>query len=94
MRYQVDVDKPTADYLRHLSPLPKQKIKASMDTIADTPHLGKLLQRELSGLYSYRVGRYRIVYAIDEHRKEVNIVAIGPRETIYETLASAKKKNQ
>jgi len=46
------------------------------------PHSGKALKEELSGLRSFRVGRFRIIYRIAAG-KEIGIVAIGPRESIY-----------
>lgn len=90
--FRVDVDKPTADFLRHLHPLQKQKMRASLNVIAQDPGAGKVLQKELAGLFSYRVGRYRIVYAVNWTREEVNIVAMGPRDSIYETLEKTRKR--
>jgi len=46
------------------------------------PHSGKALKEELSGLRSFRVGRFRIIYRIAAG-KEIEIVTIGPRESIY-----------
>ncbi len=43
---------------------------------------GKALKEELAGLHSFRVGNYRIIYRIS--RKRVEIVALGPRQKIYE----------
>lgn len=83
MRYHVDLDQPTATFLRHMHPFQKQKIKACLDDIAENPTAGKMLQKELAGLYSYRVGRYRIIYIVNDAKKEVNVIAIGPRESIY-----------
>jgi len=51
--------------------------------ILDDPEVGKALKDELTGLRSFRVGRFRIVYRIAAPR-EIQIVAIGPRERIYE----------
>jgi mRNA-degrading endonuclease RelE of RelBE toxin-antitoxin system len=90
--FHIDVDKPTADFLRHLHPLQKQKMRASLDVIAQDPSVGKVLRKELAGLFSYRVGRYRIIYAVNLVRKEVNIIAIGPRDSIYEALETQRKR--
>jgi len=51
--------------------------------IAADPGAGKALGRELTGLSSYRVGRLRIVYRVALNRI-VELVAVGPRRTIYE----------
>ncbi|HSB33071.1 MAG TPA: type II toxin-antitoxin system RelE/ParE family toxin, partial [Nitrospirota bacterium] len=47
------------------------------------PQTGKALKDELAGLRSFRVGRYRVIYRISGG-KELDIVAVGPRERIYE----------
>lgn len=90
MGYRVDVDRPTAALLRHLHPVQRQKIRASLDVIAKTPEIGKPLQRALAGLFSYRVGRFRIVYAVNHARQKIYVVAIGPRESIYDSMGRLK----
>ena len=54
--------------------------------------LGKALREELAGLRSHRIGKFRIVYR-EASGGVVEIVAIGPRRTIYEeTLRLIKRK--
>jgi mRNA-degrading endonuclease RelE of RelBE toxin-antitoxin system len=45
--------------------------------------VGKPLQRELTGLYSARVGLYRVVYEIDDDRSEVRVLYIDHRADVY-----------
>jgi mRNA interferase RelE/StbE len=53
-----------------------------LDDIVHDPAIGKPLRDELEGLRSCRTGRFRVVYrAIGT---AVEIVAIGPRRTIYQ----------
>ena len=40
--------------------------------------------KKLEGLRSFRVGRLRIVFRIAAEARTVDIVAIGPRRSIYE----------
>ena len=49
------------------------------------PHEGKPLRAELAGLWSLRVGRFRIIYRWFEDILE--IIAVGPRESIYPAVA-------
>ena len=70
----------------HLSPLRKKKIKEALRAVAHDPRVGKPLQEQLAGLLSYRVGSLRIIYQIHPTRKLVQVVAIGPRRSIYEEL--------
>jgi mRNA interferase RelE/StbE len=72
-----------AALVRTLHPHIKKKVKSSLRYILSDPHSGKALTDELKGLRSFRVGRLRIIYRITD-RKEIEIVAIGPRERIYE----------
>jgi mRNA interferase RelE/StbE len=72
-----------AALIRNLHPHLKKKVKTSLQTIVSDPYSGKLLRDELSGLRSFRVSRFRIIYRISG-KKLIEIVAIGPRECIYE----------
>ncbi|MBW1774034.1 MAG: type II toxin-antitoxin system RelE/ParE family toxin [Deltaproteobacteria bacterium] len=55
------------------------------------PDFGKPLKDELEGLRSIRVNRFRIIYRI-EGSKVIQIVAIGPRSSIYEETYRLIKK--
>jgi mRNA interferase RelE/StbE len=72
-----------ADLIRGLHPDLKRKIRAALENILENPHAGKALRDELDGLRSFRVGRFRIVYGLGT-RNRVDLVAVGPRESIYE----------
>lgn len=73
--------------IRRLHPGIKRKVRAALRFILDDPASGKPLRAELEGLRSYRVGRFRIVYRRSALGRIVELVAVGPRDTIYrETL--------
>ncbi len=69
--------------IRGLHPDLKKKVRLSFETICSDPHSGKALKDELDGLRSFRVSRFRIIYRISK-RKQIEVVAIGPRRNIYE----------
>jgi mRNA interferase RelE/StbE len=74
------------ELVRNLHPELKRKVRAGLDLIRTDPQVGKELRDELAGLRSLRVGRVRIVYRAGS-RRLIDLVAIGPRWTIYrETL--------
>jgi mRNA interferase RelE/StbE len=50
----------------------------------DVRDYGKSLQHELSGLWRYRVGDYRILCRIEDQRLTVLVVEIGHRSNVYE----------
>ena len=80
-----------AALIRNLHPHLKKKVKTSLQTIMSDPYSGKPLRDELAGLRSFRVGRFRIIYRISG-KKLIEIVAIGPRECIYEETFRLLKK--
>ena len=49
----------------------------------DPASLGKPLHGEFKGLYRYRYGRYRVIYAIDGKENTVLILRVGKRKEIY-----------
>jgi mRNA interferase RelE/StbE len=72
----------TADLIRGMHPDLKKKIKAGLRAIMGDPQVGKPLRDELAGLHSMRVSKLRIIYRVS--RREIEIVAVGPRIKIYE----------
>jgi mRNA interferase RelE/StbE len=72
-----------AELIRTLHPHIKKKVKASLQIILSDPHSGKSLKNELTGLKSFRASKFRIIYRMGKGRV-VELVAIGPRERIYE----------
>ena len=91
MRYRLSVPDETADFLRSLHPEIKRKIKAALNLIASDAGVGKSLRDELRGLKSFQIGRFRIIYRVTSKRI-IEIVAIGPRRTIYEETYRLLKK--
>ena len=89
--YKLRIPDDVARLIRSLHPHLKQKIRSSLQAILADPHTGKALKDELVGLWSFRVSRFRIVYRIISSR-QIDIIAIGPRERIYrETFLLIKK---
>ena len=85
------VPKAVRDLVRHLHPQMKRKIRAALTDILEDPNCGKPLERQLKGYWSLRISRYRIIYRPDQAGAE--IVATGPRKTIYEEMARHLRKS-
>lgn len=81
--YKLRIPDDVAELIRNMHPHLKRKIKASLQVRLADPNSGKSLKDELIGLRSFRVSRFRIIYRILSE-KQIEIVAIGPRERIYE----------
>lgn len=74
----------TAELTRTLHPGLKRKIKAALQAVLNDPQSGKALKNELDGLQSFKVGKLRVVYKTAKDKGIIEVVAIGPRKTIYE----------
>ena len=61
----------------------KEKIQHAIEGLAKNPFVGKQLKADLKGLYSYRVGNYRIIYDISRHRLIVQIIKVMHRKDVY-----------
>jgi len=85
VKYSLIVSDDVRDFVRHLPPELKKKIKQALTDIVQSPDSGKPLAEELKGLRSYRVGRMRIVYRLESHA--VHLITIGPRKTVYHKAA-------
>ena len=83
IRYTIDIPPHVAMVIQRLPPDIKQSVKAAVRALADDPHLGIPLERDLAGLYKYRVRRYRIVYAIHHRQRQIRIHAFGHRKETY-----------
>lgn len=51
--------------------------------LARNPFLGKALKAELEGLYSYRIGDYRIIYNIVRHELIIQVIKVMHRREVY-----------
>lgn len=83
MAYRLRIPNEVAEMIRGLHPEIKRKVRAGLGSVVDDPTIGKLLQDELEGLRSLRIGRLRVVYRPGQGRT-VEIVSVGPRRRIYE----------
>ena len=77
--------------IRGCHPQLKRKIRAGLKHTVIEPGVGKSLKDELEGLRSYRISRFRIIYRISS-TQIIDVVAVGPRKTIYEETYRIIKK--
>lgn len=77
----------TRSFTKEFDKLPKNikgKILEALEKTTETPYAGTKLRGKLEGLWRWRVGKYRIIYLIDEKEKAVVFADIGLRKSIYE----------
>jgi mRNA interferase RelE/StbE len=78
---------PTREFLKNLERLDiqtNQRIISSIEDLSGNPFLGKPLRGELKGLYSLRIGKYRVIYSVDTKRQEIVLHAAKHRSKVYE----------
>jgi mRNA interferase RelE/StbE len=91
--YRLVVPKDVQELISTMHPSLKKKVNASLKIILSDPHSGKALVEELSGLRSFRIGSFRIIYRI-KAPEQIELVAMGPRERIYqETFRMIQKQD-
>jgi len=61
----------------------RERILKSIEKLKENPYAGKPLSYNLAGLRSLRVGKYRVIYKIDEKNKIIWLVTVGHREKVY-----------
>ena len=72
--------------IRGLHPDGRRLVREALDALIADPYLGTELRAELVGSRRVGVGRLRIVYRVG--RSTIDIVAVGPRATVYEELTA------
>ena len=61
----------------------KLRIRRRVTELSDNPYLGLKLVGELAGYWKNRVGKYRIVYKIDENKKTIILYDVDLRKRVY-----------
>lgn len=70
--------------MRRLSPADLKRSRQTLNGIASDPYTFKELWGRFRGLRSARFGDHRIVYAIVEAKKQIILLAVEPRGSVYE----------
>ena len=85
--YRPDIPTHVTEIIRHLPPDVKRSVKQALRSLSADPFSGASLMRELSGLWKFKVRRFRIIYELDRKAHIIRIFAIGHRQDVYEELA-------
>lgn len=84
MAYQVTYSETSSEIIRRLHPSIKPLIRQKIETLREDPFLGKPLERELTGYYSLKSKKYRVIYRLDHPGKTIQIHYLGYRKDIYD----------
>jgi len=83
MKWEIRVGKKAQKELDRVPIQYQKRILATLSVIAEDHFAGKKLKGKLSGLYSYRVWPYRIIYKVYEKQLLILIIRIGHRQQAY-----------
>ena len=86
MTYSIQWHEAAINDLKNIDRQTQKKMIARVkDYLSKDPlSLGKPLKGIFKGLYRYRYGSYRIIYAIDRGLVVILILRIGDRKDVYE----------
>ena len=90
--YRPDIPPHVAEIVRHLPPDVKRSIKQALRALSADPFSGTPLIRELSGLWRFKVRRFRIIYQFDRKARIIRIFAISHRREVYEEMADRLRR--
>jgi mRNA interferase RelE/StbE len=68
----------------------QRQIKNAAERLANNPFLGKGLTQELTGMWSYRSGDFRIIYRIERNKMIIIVLTLGYRKDIYKKISRRK----
>lgn len=85
MAYKLEWNEKSIEDMRGLDkPVAGRIFDKAAHLAKDPVALGKPLKGPMSGMMSYLVGAYRIVYVVDVLEKTVKILTVGHRKNVYE----------
>jgi len=82
--YEIIFQNPARNFLKKLDKENQVRIIRKLRELSNNPRLGKPLVGKLSGLWSLRVGKYRLLYDVRREELTILIIDIGHRKNIYD----------
>lgn len=83
MAWEIRFEKKAQKEIDRIPLVYQKRILAVLPAIADNPFIGKKLDGELTGLYSYPVWPYRILYRVYKKLLLIVIIHVGHRQGVY-----------
>ena len=84
--YRISIPPRVADAISHFPPAIKRDAKQALRILSRDPHAGEPLEKELRGLWKFRIRSFRVVYRIVAEERLIQVMAVESRETVYETV--------
>ena len=83
MIYSVRIKRSAARDLQRVPVADRRKVAAAIDHLARRPLQGRILKGGLRGLRRVRVGRYRVIYEVQDEALIVLVVRVASRDMAY-----------
>jgi len=61
----------------------QDRVVERLKELTGNPKLGKPLKGKLKGIWSLRVGKYRILYQVQEEKLVIFVITLGHRKQVY-----------
>lgn len=87
MVYSIRIKRSAAKDLKRIPVADRRKVAAAIDDLAHRPLRGRVLKGGLRGLRRVRVGRYRVIYEVQNEALIVLVVRVGARDKAYRETA-------
>jgi mRNA interferase RelE/StbE len=72
-----------AKEIRGLPSADRGRVVAAIDGLKKQPHKGTRLKGRLTGLRRLRVGRYRVIYEVQDQVLVILVLRVGHRREVY-----------
>jgi mRNA interferase RelE/StbE len=86
MPYRIVYSDTSGRIIRRLHPSLKPLIRQKIEALQENPFLGKALERELTGYYSLKSKKYRVIYRLDHPGEIIQVHYLGYRKDIYDIV--------
>lgn len=87
--YEIRWSKKATNYLLRLDRVTKERIVSQVEWLAEDPHSSTLDVCPIVGnlgLFRLRVGKYRVIFTLEEEIRILSVVLIQPRGEVYKHL--------
>ncbi len=82
--YRICFTPEAAQGISRLHPANKKIIENALDELRREPYAGDDLQDELAKFKSFKPGRFRIIYAVDDDLGIIKVFFVGHRRDVYD----------
>jgi mRNA interferase RelE/StbE len=81
--YRITLTAKAKKELKNLKIVYQIAIAEAFEDLKENPFVSKLLIRELTGRYSYKMGVFRIIYTVNNKDNTIRILSLGHRKSVY-----------